>query len=184
MTWSNRFCGGKGKKGALVEKDKTYDKESDHGSWPMKKGHLPWADFMVHGVNWPNVNLLHPKLRNIHPHNVTCSLISRNPRERMFVVQISLLIVTLLSLISWILSLMQITKEVNRHPHIAPCVNMWSVTFLFFFFFFSSYATCWMLVHAYATLPRKAKWSGPHHNTPLKCCTLCYSIMSHATLIH
>ena len=27
----------------------------------------------------------------------------------------------------------------------------------------SSYDTCWMLVHAYATLPRKGKWSGPHH---------------------
>ena len=27
----------------------------------------------------------------------------------------------------------------------------------------SSYATCWMLVHAYATSPEKAKRSGPHH---------------------
>ena len=26
----------------------------------------------------------------------------------------------------------------------------------------SSNATCWMLVYAYATLPGKAKWSGPH----------------------
>jgi hypothetical protein len=25
----------------------------DHGSWTMKKGHLPWSDFMVHGVNRP-----------------------------------------------------------------------------------------------------------------------------------
>jgi hypothetical protein len=36
---------------------------------------------------------------------------------------------------------MQTTKEVNPHPHIAPCANMWNVTFLFlllllFFFFF------------------------------------------------
>ncbi len=54
----------------------------------------------------------------------------------MFVVQISLLIVTFLSLISRNLSLMQTTKEVNPHPRIAPCVNMWSVTFFFFFFFF------------------------------------------------
>jgi hypothetical protein len=52
----------------------------------------------------------------------------------MFVVQISLLIVTFLSLISSILSLMQTTKEVNSHPRIAPCVNMWSVFFFFFFF--------------------------------------------------
>ena len=37
---------------------------------------------------------IHPKLRNINLHNVTHSPISRNPRERMFVVRISLLIVT------------------------------------------------------------------------------------------
>ena len=57
-------------------------------------------------------------------------------REHMFVVQISLLIVTILSLISWFLSLMQATKQVNPHPRIAPYVNMWSVTFMFLFFFF------------------------------------------------
>jgi hypothetical protein len=31
---------------------------------------------------------------------------------------------------------MQTTQEVNPHPHIAPCINMWSPTFLFFFFTF------------------------------------------------
>jgi hypothetical protein len=71
---------------------------------------------------------IHPKVRNINLHNVTHSLVSINPRERMFVVQISLLIVTFLSLIPPNLSLMQTTKE-NSHPHIVPCVNMWSVTF-------------------------------------------------------
>ena len=30
---------------------------------------------------------------------------------------------------------MQTIKEVNPHPHIAPRVNMWSVTFLFLFIF-------------------------------------------------
>ena len=75
----------------------------------------------------------HPKLHYIYLHNVTHSLISQHPRERMFVVQISLLIVTFLSLITWNLSLMQTTQEVNPHPCVAPCVNMWSV-----FFFFSS----------------------------------------------
>ena len=30
---------------------------------------------------------IHPKLRNINPHNVTHSPISQNPRERMFVVE-------------------------------------------------------------------------------------------------
>ena len=78
--------------------------------------------------------MVHLKLRNINPHNVTHSLISRNPRERMFIVQISLIIVTFLSPISRILSLMQTTQEVNPHPCIAPCVNMWSAIFFSFFF--------------------------------------------------
>jgi hypothetical protein len=56
-------------------------------------------------------------------------------KERMFIVQISVLIVTLLSLISLNLSWMQTTKEGNPHPRIAPCVNKWSVTFLFLFLF-------------------------------------------------
>jgi hypothetical protein len=43
---------------------------------------------------------VHPKLHDMNPHNVPRSLISRNSRERMFIVQISLLIVTFLSLIS------------------------------------------------------------------------------------
>jgi hypothetical protein len=44
------------------------------------------------------------------------------------------------------LSLMQTTKEVNPHPHIVPCINMWSVTlflsFSFSFSYFVSHATC------------------------------------------
>ena len=75
----------------------------------------------------------HIKLRNINLHNITHSLISPNPREWMFVVQISFLIVTFRSLISRNLSLMQTTKEVNLNPCIAPCVNRWSVFFFFFF---------------------------------------------------
>ena len=50
---------------------------------------------------------------NINLHNNTHSLSTRNPRERMFVVQISLLIVIFLSLIPQFLSLMQTIKEVN-----------------------------------------------------------------------
>jgi hypothetical protein len=73
------------------------------------------------------VDIGDPKLRNANLHNVKHSLISRNPRERMFVFQILLLIVTFLSLISQNLSLMQTTQEVNSHPRMAPCVNMWSV---------------------------------------------------------
>ena len=77
------------------------------------------------------VCLCHPKHRNINLPNITHSLISRNPKERMFIAQISLVIVTFLSLISQILSLTHTTKEGNPHPRIAPCVNMWSVTFLY-----------------------------------------------------
>ena len=72
------------------------------------------------------LGLLHPKLHNINPYNVTHSLISQNPRERMFIVQTSLLIVTFFSLVAQNLSLMKTTKEVNPHPHIAPRVDMWS----------------------------------------------------------
>ena len=41
---------------------------------------------------------MHPKLRNANLHNVTHFLRSQNLMERMFVVQISLVIVTFLSL--------------------------------------------------------------------------------------
>ena len=48
-------------------------------------------------------------------------------------VQISLLIVTFLSLISQNLSLLHTTQEVKPHPRIIPYyVNMWSVIFFFF----------------------------------------------------
>jgi hypothetical protein len=113
-----------------------------------------------------HVPILHPKLCNVNLHNVTHSLISRNPRERLSVVRISLLIVTSLSLMSRNLSLMQTTQEVNPHPCIASYVNMWVPS--------SSSATCWMLVHAYAASPGKAKWSGPHHTIK----------MSHFVLFH
>ena len=49
--------------------------------------------------------VLHPKLHNINIRNATYSLISKNPRERMFLVQISLLIVKFLSLNSWVSSI-------------------------------------------------------------------------------
>ena len=91
------------------------------------KGLLVDRILVYKNVHHLNVRI-HPKLRNINLHDFTHSLISWHPRERMFVVQISLLIVTFLSLISQILSWMQTTKEDNPHPRIAPCVNMWSVT--------------------------------------------------------
>jgi hypothetical protein len=109
-----------------------------HGSWLVCEVALNCLHiFLLIGqARGPtSKKMAHLKLRNINPHNVTHSLISWNPRERMFVVQISLLIVTFLSLISQNVSKMQTTKEANPHPHIAPCVNMWSITFLFLFFF-------------------------------------------------
>jgi hypothetical protein len=68
---------------------------------------------------------LHPKLRNINLHNVTQSLMSGNPREGTFVLQISLLVVTFLFLISWNLSLMQTTKNSQPTPsHCAMCQHV------------------------------------------------------------
>ena len=123
----------------------------------------------------------HTKLRSINPHNATHYVISRNPRERIFIVQISLLIATFLSLISQFFSLMQTIKEVKPHPHIAPCIKMWSVTFLFLFFFF---ILCHLLnVGACICHIAQERPSGVDHTTSLKCCTLCYSIVSHATLV-
>jgi hypothetical protein len=102
---------------------------------------------------------------------------------RMFVLQISLLVVTFLSLISWILSILQITQEVNPHPRIALYVNIWSVTFLFFFI-------CHLLnvgaCVCHIAWEGQVEWTTPHHTTPrspLKCCTLCYSLVSYTTLI-
>ena len=129
------------------------------------------------------LNAIHPRLCNINPHNVTHSLTSRNPRERMFVVQISFLIVTFLSLISRILSLVQTTQEVNPHPRIAPCVTMWSATFVFLFFFpfLMPLVECWcMHMSHHVGRPSGVDHTTPHH---LICCTLCYSIVSNATLI-
>ena len=82
----------------------------------------------------------------------------------MFVVQISLLIVTFLSLVLRIVSLMQTIKEVNPHPCIAPCVNMWSVTFLLFFFLCHLLNVGACMCHMY----RPGRPSGVDHTTPLK----------------
>jgi hypothetical protein len=102
----------------------------------------------------------------------------------MCVVQISLFSVTFLSLISQNLSLTHTTKEVNPHPHIAPCVNMWSVTFLFFFFFCHLLNVGACICHtAQEGRPSGVDHTTPHHTTPLICFTLYASIISHATLI-
>ena len=49
---------------------------------------------------------------------------------------------------------MQTTQEVNPHPPIVPCVNMWSV--FFFFFYLLNVGVC--VCH----VAHEAKWSEPH----------------------
>ena len=124
---------------------------------------------------------IHLKLRNINPHNATHSLISQNPRERMFVVQILLLIVIFLFLISRILSLVQTTQEVNPHPRIAPSAMCQHVEchllILIILLLLMPLVECWCMHMSHG------RWSGMDHITPLKCCTLCYSKVSHATPI-
>ena len=84
---------------------------------------------------------------------------------------------------------MQTTKEVNPQPRIAPCINMWSVTFLFLFFFFC----LWHLLNVGACVHHIAR-EGQEEWTTLAQVTgdqfqislrspQCYSIMSCATLI-
>jgi hypothetical protein len=66
----------------------------------------------------------------------------------MFVVPISLLIVTLPYITKFVIN--ATTKEVNPHPHIAPCVNIWSV-FFFFFYHLLNVGAC----------VRHITWEGP-----------------------
>jgi hypothetical protein len=104
---------------------------------------------------------LHPELCNINFHNVTHSLVSWNTRKRTFIVQISLLIVTI--------SFPYITKFVinanywRSQPTPSHCVTCQHVEcHLFIFIILLLYAACWMLVHVSATSLGKARWSGPH----------------------
>ena len=98
----------------------------------------------------------------------------------MFVVQISLLIVTFLCLISGILSLLQTSKKSThtlalRHMSICGVSPSYSYSY--------SYAICWMLVHAYPTSPRKAKWSGPHHTIKMLHFVLFHSVTCYTNSI-
>ena len=86
--------------------------------------------------------ILHtPKTPYVILHNVTHSLKSWNYGERMFVSRISFLIITFLSLISWILSLMPPSKK-STHALASCHVPTCGVSSSF------SYATCWMWVRA------------------------------------
>ena len=121
--------------------------------------------------------VIHPKLCNINARNVTHSLIFQNPRDLMFVVQISLLIVTFLSLILQNLSLMQTIKEASPHRHVSICGVSPSYSYSY------SYATCWMLVHAHVTSPGKAKWNGSHHTIKMLYFVLFHSVTCYTNSI-
>ena len=104
-----------------------------------------------------------PELRNTNLHNVTHSLISWNRREQMFLSSNLAPYCHIISLISQFFSLMQTTEEVNPYSPIAPCVNMWSVTFLFSFFLVFLYD----LLNVGACISHTAhedqvEWTTPH----------------------
>jgi hypothetical protein len=65
----------------------------------------------------------------------------------MFLVQVSLLIVTFLSLVLQNLSFMQTTQEKSTHTLTLRHVSTCGVSFSSSSSSSSSYATCWMLVH-------------------------------------
>jgi hypothetical protein len=103
---------------------------------------------------------IHPKPRNINLHNVTHSLISQNLREWMFVVQVSLLIVTCLSLM-----FMNFVMNAN-HPrsqptpsHCAMCQYVECHLLILLHLLPMPLVECWCI-----RPPHHARkpWSGPH----------------------
>ena len=108
---------------------------------------------------------LHPKLYNINPHNVTHSLIPWNPRDRMFVVQISL--PHIMNFVinaknsTHTLILRQYGGVINDKIQPTPsyCAMCRYVECPLFLFILLHMPLVEMLVHGSTTLPRKAKWN-------------------------
>jgi hypothetical protein len=121
---------------------------------------------------------VHLKLRNINIHNVTRSLVSRTPRERMCVVQISFLIVTIFFLISQILSFMQNHQRSQPTPSHSAMFQYVDLLLLLLLLLMLL-VECWCM-HMPHLMGRP---SGVDHTTSIKCYTSCYSIVPHATLI-
>ena len=119
---------------------------------------LTWAHLELEFFWEFEDDITKPKLYNINLHNITHSLISQNPRERTFVVQISLFNITCFSLILHFCHKCNLPKKSThtlalRHVcGVSPSSS-------------SSSATCWMLVHAYAISPMKVKGNRPHQRS-------------------
>ena len=72
------------------------------------------------------------RVRNINLLTITPSLISQNPRDRMFTVETPLLVVTFPSYVIWVLTLKQTTKELKPHTHTSWCHHFNNVNFVVF----------------------------------------------------
>jgi hypothetical protein len=110
---------------------------------------------------------MHPTLRNINPRNATHALISPNPRQQMFVVQVSLLIVTFLSLISSDFVIDANHQRSQPTPsHCAMCqyVECRLHIFNFPFLLLMSLVGCWCMHMPH----RSGRPSGVDHTTNIK----------------
>ena len=141
-----------------------------------------WCMHMLHHSGRPSevdhttpYNFLHFVLF----HSVTHSLISRNPREQMFIAQILLLIVTILSLISRVVVINANHQRSRPTPsHRAMCQHA-ERRLLLLLLRLMLLVECWCMdMPHHLGMPSRVD-----HTTPLKYYTLCYSIVSHTTLI-
>ena len=68
------------------------------------------------------------------------------------------------------------TKEVNPHPCIAPCINMWSVTFLFFHLLNVGACIC------HIARESQVEWTTPHHSN-VALCVIPYRHKLHCSIV-